>query len=446
MSALAPSHFLAARAPVWASSDRRSPKARGAVNTTPRAAASAAGPSFLSAVEQAPPDPILGVSVAFRECTDPNKLNLGVGAYRTEELKPYVLEVVRTAEKMMLEAEYDKEYLPMQGLAEFNVATTELLLGKESLAVKEGRVATVQSLSGTGSLRVGAAFIAKFLPGTAVYLPSPTWGNHKNIFADSGVEWKEYKYYNPATIGLDLEGMLADINAAPSGSVFILHGCAHNPTGVDPTMEQWHQIADAIQAKGHVPFFDVAYQGFASGNLEEDAASVRLFADRGIEFFCAQSYSKNLGLYAERVGAINAVLNDAASAKTTLSQMNRIARAMYSNPPVHGARIAATVIGDPTLFARWNEEMGEMAGRIKTVRKMLYDDLTKVNPDKDWSFVTRQIGMFSFTGLNPAQVENMTNKHAIYMTKDGRISLAGLSQAKCEYLASAIDDSFKSVE
>ena len=201
-----------------------------------------------------------------------------------------------------------------------------------------------------------------------------------------------------------------------------------------------------MEKKGHVPFFDVAYQGFASGNLEEDAAAVRLFAERGIEFFCAQSYSKNLGLYGERVGAINAVLADADAAKKTLSQLNRIARAMYSNPPVHGARIASTVIGDAELFARWNEEMGEMAGRIKTVRGMLYDELVKLNPDKDWSFVTRQIGMFSYTGLNPAQVENMTEKHAIYMTKDGRISLAGLSQAKCAYLANAMDDSVRNVE
>lgn len=402
----------------------------------------AAGSSFLSGVEQAPADPILGVSVAFRESTNPNKLNLGVGAYRTEDLKPYVLDVVRQAEKRMIEADFDKEYLPMQGLAEFNEATRKLLLGEGSAAIAESRVATVQSLSGTGSLRVGAAFIAKFMPGAVVYLPNPTWGNHKNIFADAGVEWREYRYYDKATIGLDLDGMIADLKAAPKGSVICLHGCAHNPTGVDPTKEQWAAIADAVEANGLVPFFDVAYQGFASGSLEEDAYAPRLFERRGIEFFCAQSYSKNLGLYAERIGAINAVVNDEETAARTLSQMNRIARAIYSNPPVHGARIAATVINDPALFARWNEEMGEMAGRIKTVRAMLYDNLCKLNPDKDWSFVTRQIGMFSFTGLNPNQVKHMTEKHAIYMTGDGRISLAGLSQAKCEYLANAIVDSF----
>ena len=209
----------------------------------------------------------------------------------------------------------------MQGLAEFNEATRKLLLGDASKAVADGRVATVQSLSGTGSLRVGAAFIAKFMPGAAVYLPNPTWGNHKNIFADAGAEWKEYRYYDKATIGLDLEGMIADLNAAPAGSVICLHGCAHNPTGVDPTKEQWSAIADAVEANELVPFFDVAYQGFASGSLEEDAYAPRLFESRGIEFFCAQSYSKNLGLYAERIGAINAVVNDKETAEKTLSQV-----------------------------------------------------------------------------------------------------------------------------
>jgi aspartate aminotransferase len=283
------------------------------------------------------------------------------------------------------------------------------------------------------------------MPGAKVFLPSPTWGNHKNIFADAGVEWAEYRYYDSKTVGLDLEGMLEDLRAAPEGSVVILHGCAHNPTGVDPTRDEWVAIADACEENRLVPFFDVAYQGFASGSLETDAFAVRLFAKRQIEFFCAQSYSKNLGLYAERVGAITAALADPDAAKRVVSQLNRVARAMYSNPPVHGARIAATVINDPVLFERWNEEMREMAGRITTVRGMLYDELVSRNPDKDWSFVTRQIGMFSFTGLSEAQVANMTEKHAVYMTKDGRISLAGLSQEKCAYLANAIDDSFRNV-
>ncbi|EIE18335.1 aspartate aminotransferase [Coccomyxa subellipsoidea C-169] len=399
--------------------------------------------SRLAFVDLQPPDPILGVSEAFKRDTNDLKLNLGVGAYRTEELKPYVLNVVKKAEKIMLESEENKEYLPIQGLEAFNKATAELLLGQDHPAIKEGRIATLQSLSGTGSLRVAADFIAKFLPGTTAYLSNPTWGNHKNIFADAGVEWKWYRYFDPKTVGLDFEGLMEDIRAAPEGSVIVLHGCAHNPTGVDPTREQWEKIADLVIEKNHLPFFDVAYQGFASGSLDDDAWAPRYFAGRGIELLVAQSYSKNLGLYAERVGAINFVLSDAEAAKRVMSQLKRIARALYSNPPVHGARIASLVVSRPELFQEWNEEMEYMSGRIKDVRQVLHDELAKLNGDKDWSFILRQLGMFSFTGLNPAQVDNMTNKHHIYMTKDGRISLAGLPSSKAAYLAAAIDDSFR---
>lgn len=389
----------------------------------------------------APPDPILGVSEAFKRDTSAEKLNLGVGAYRTEEVQPYVLKVVRKAEERMLAANENKEYLPIEGLASFRKATIDLLLGADSPAVKEGRVACLQSLSGTGSLRIGAAFIAKFMPGAVAYISRPTWGNHKNIFADSGVEWREYSYFDAETIGLDFEGMIADLEAAPEGSIVVLHGCAHNPTGVDPTKEQWAKIANVVIAKNLVPFFDVAYQGFATGSLEEDAYAPRYFAERGIEFAVAQSYSKNLGLYAERVGAISWVLNDAGAADRVLSQMKRIARAVYSNPPVHGARIVSEVVGSEEMFEEWKGEMEMMAGRIKAVRQELYDALVRLEPNKDWSFVTKQIGMFSFTGMSPAQCDNMTNKHHIYMTRDGRLSLAGLSKAKCQYLAEAMIDS-----
>lgn len=399
--------------------------------------------SRLSGVEMAPADPILGVSEAFKASSDPNKLNLGVGAYRTEELQPYVLKVVQKAEQKMLAKGENKEYLPIDGLASFKKATVDLLLGADSPAIAEGRVCTLQSLSGTGSLRVGAAFIAAWMPGTTVYLSNPTWGNHRNIFADSGVEWKYYRYFDPATVGLDFKGMMEDIKAAPKGSIILLHSCAHNPTGIDPTPEQWTQIADLLLECGHMAFFDVAYQGFASGDLEKDAASVRLFVKKGVECFVSQSYSKNLGLYAERVGAINAILNDAESAKKVGSQMKRLARAIYSNPPVHGARIVAEAVNDPEMFKLWKEEMEMMSGRIDAVRTKLRASLEARMPEKDWSFVTSQIGMFSFTGLKPAQVDNMTNKWAVFMTKDGRISLAGLNLAKCDYLADAIVDSLK---
>eukprot|EP00898_Chlorokybus_atmophyticus_P009165 jgi/Chlat1/924/Chrsp108S01361 len=413
----------------------------------------AADRSTFEGVTQAPPDPILGVTDAFKKDTSPSKLNLGVGAYRTEELKPYVLEVVKEAETRMLNSDENKEYLPIEGLQAFNKATVELLLGAGHSAITEKRVATVQGLSGTGSLRLGAVFIQRYLPGATVYISNPTWGNHKNIFTDSGVTWKEYSYFNKDTVGLDFEGMVRDIQAAPEGSVIVLHGCAHNPTGIDPTPEQWEKIADVIQQKRHVPFFDVAYQGFASGSLDQDATSVRSFVKRGMEVLVAQSYSKNLGLsnafenldsprYAERVGAMNVVCNSSDVATRVQSQLKRIARPMYSNPPVHGARIAATVIGDPALFKKWNEEMEMMAGRIKGVRQSLYEKLTELDKSgKDWSFILKQIGMFSFTGMTPAQVENMTNQHHVYMTKDGRISLAGLNLAKCEYLAKAMIDS-----
>ncbi|CAN6918788.1 unnamed protein product [Brassica oleracea] len=371
-------------------------------------------PSRFEGITMAPPDPILGVSEAFKADTNELKLNLGVGAYRTEELQPYVLNVVKKAENLMLERGDNKE-----------------------------------GLSGTGSLRLAAALIERYFPGAKVLISAPTWGNHKNIFNDAKVPWSEYRYYDSKTIGLDFEGMIADIKEAPEGSFILLHGCAHNPTGIDPTPEQWVKIADVIQEKNHITFFDVAYQGFASGSLDEDAASVRLFAERGMEFFVAQSYSKNLGLYAERIGAINVVCSSADAATRVKSQLKRIARPMYSNPPVHGARIVANVVGDASMFNEWKAEMEMMAGRIKTVRQKLYDSLvSKDKSGKDWSFIFNQIGMLSFTGLNKAQfvlVNNMTDKWHVYMTKDGRISLAGLSMAKCEYLADAIIDSYHNV-
>eukprot|EP00232_Nephroselmis_pyriformis_P003753 CAMPEP_0182913798 /NCGR_PEP_ID=MMETSP0034_2-20130328/38224_1 /TAXON_ID=156128 /ORGANISM="Nephroselmis pyriformis, Strain CCMP717" /LENGTH=459 /DNA_ID=CAMNT_0025050527 /DNA_START=29 /DNA_END=1408 /DNA_ORIENTATION=+ len=401
--------------------------------------------SVFSDVEMAPADPILGVSEAFKACTDDKKLNLGVGAYRTEELQPYVLEVVKKAEKKMLEKGENKEYLPIQGLADFNKATQELLLGAGSPAIAEGRCATLQGLSGTGSLRVAAAFLGRYFPGKTVYISKPTWGNHKNIFADAGVEWKEYTYFDPKTVGLDFDGMMADIKAAPDGSVILLHGCAHNPTGVDPTPEQWGKIAELVKEKNHIPFFDVAYQGFASGSLEVDAAAPRMFVEKGLETIVVQSYSKNLGLYAERVGAVNVIAEDKDNAARTLSQLKRVARAMYSNPPVHGARIVAEVVLDPAMFQEWKDEMEMMSGRIKNVRQCLYDALVARMPEKDWSFVLKQIGMFSYTGMNKAQCENMTNKWFVFMTMDGRLSLAGLSAARAEYLADAVVDSFKNV-
>ena len=405
-------------------------------------AAVAGTDSMFGSVEQAPADPILGVTQAFRADEDPSKLNLGVGAYRDDNLQPVVLSVVRKAEERVLAQKNNKEYLPIDGLAAFNKVSAELMFGADSSLLADGKIVTLQSLSGTGSLRVGAAFINRFFPGASVYIPNPSWGNHKNIFADAGVQVQQYKYFDKDTIGLDFEGMKADLQAAPEGSVVILHACAHNPTGIDPTREQWTEILEICSSKGLLPFFDSAYQGFASGDLITDAFAVRMFADAGLEMLVSQSYAKNLGLYGERVGALHCVAKDADNAKRALSQLKRLARALYSNPPTTGARIVAEVVGDPELFGEWKSEMEGMAGRIKAVRAQLVGCLKELCPERSWDFITDQIGMFSYTGMTQAQVENMTNKHHVYMTKDGRISLAGLSSGKVEFLANAIVDSF----
>lgn len=393
----------------------------------------------------APPDAILGLNEGFRADTDPRKLNLGVGAYRTEEGKPLVLEVVKEAERRLLaDPTQNHEYLTQAGLPEFCRLSAQLAFGADSPPLQEGRAVTVQGLSGTGSLRVGGEFLRYFYPRSKlVLIPSPTWANHKSIFERCGLEVKTYRYYKPETRGLDYEGMVADIKAAPEGAVLLLHSCAHNPTGVDPTQEEWRGILQAAQSRGLLPFFDSAYQGFASGDLEADAFSIRLFAAAGGEMMLAQSYAKNLGLYGERVGALTVVTTDPDVKARVESQLKFTVRAMYSNPPKHGAAIVQTVLSDPQLLAQWKVELKGMAGRIHTMRKELYEALQEVGAPGDWSHVIKQIGMFSYTGLTPAQVETMIKKHHVWMTRDGRISMAGLSSSKVQYLAEAIKDAIQ---
>ncbi|RWR91085.1 Aspartate aminotransferase, chloroplastic [Cinnamomum micranthum f. kanehirae] len=402
--------------------------------------------SHFDGVTMGPPEPIVEVFEAFRAETDPLKLNLAVRSYRTEELEPYVLDVVKKAEKLLLEKGENKEYPPVEGLTAFNKITAELLLGTDHPVIQQEKVATVQSLSGSGAIRLASAFIQGYFPDAHAMIPSPTWVNHKNIFDDAGVPWSEYRYYEPKTVSVDFDGMISDIKAAPDGSFIVLHGCAHNPTGIDPTPQQWEKIADVIQEKKHIPFFDVAYQGLASGNLDIDAWSVRLFVSRGFEVLVAQSYSKNLGLQAERIGALNVVCSSPDAAKRVRSQLKRLSLNLHLYSPLHGARIVETIVGDHTLFNEWKEEMESMVQRIKNVRKRLFDNLSqKDESGKEFSFVLRQNGMFSYMGLNKAQCDYLTNKWHIYVTKDGRITMAGLSLAKCEYLADAIIDSYHNV-
>ncbi|XP_074368494.1 aspartate aminotransferase, cytoplasmic [Apium graveolens] len=395
--------------------------------------------SVFANVLRAPEDPILGVTVAYSKDQSPNKLNLGVGAYRTQEGKPLVLNVVKRAELMLVDDQSRvKEYLPIVGLADFNKLSAKLIFGADSPAIQENRVATVQCLSGTGSLRVGGEFLARHYHERTVYIPQPTWGNHPKIFTLAGLSVKTYRYYNPETRGLDFEGMLEDLGSAPSGAIVLLHACAHNPTGVDPTIEQWEQIRQLMRSKSLLPFFDSAYQGFASGSLDADAQSVRIFVADGGECLAAQSYAKNMGLYGERVGALSIVCKTADAASKVESQLKLVIRPMYSSPPLHGASIVAAILKDSDLYNEWTLELKAMADRIICMRKELFDALQAKGTPGDWSHIVKQIGMFTFTGLNSEQVTFMTNEYHIYMTTDGRISMAGLSSRTVPHLADAI--------
>ncbi|KAK6129735.1 hypothetical protein DH2020_036536 [Rehmannia glutinosa] len=439
------------------------------IAAAPTSGSTGARISVFDHVVRAPEDPILGVilthlpcslcvrlsflnfpvvvTVAYNKDPSPAKLNLGVGAYRTEEGKPLVLNVVRRAEQMLVnDSSRVKEYLPIVGLADFNKLSAKLILGADRLvylhgtspAIQENRVTTVQCLSGTGSLRVGAEFLARHYHQHTIYIPLPTWGNHTKVFGLAGLSVKTYRYYDPATRGLNFEGLLEDLRSAPSGAIVLLHACAHNPTGVDPTTHQWEQIRQLMRSKALLPFFDSAYQGFASGNLDADAESVRMFVRDGGECLVAQSFAKNMGLYGERVGALSIVCRTADVAGRVESQLKLVIRPMYSNPPIHGASIVSTILKDRTMFQEWTIELKAMADRIISMRQQLFDALRGRGTPGDWSHIIKQIGMFTFTGLNSEQVAFMRKEYHIYMTSDGRISMAGLSSRTVPHLADAI--------
>lgn len=400
------------------------------------------GGNKFASVQLAPPDPILGMSVAFKNDPHPDKVDMGVGAYRTNEGKPLIFQAVREAERRILEdPTVNKEYLPIEGYDVFNRLARDLILGADCPATAEGRVVTLQTLSGTGSLRVGAESVKAFLNPPAAYVSNPTWGNHNSIFARAGVPVKSYRYWKESTRGLDLEGMLADIGDAPAGSVIILHACAHNPTGVDPTPAQWDQIADFLATKDLTVYFDSAYQGFATGDIDGDAYAIRMFIRRGFQCFVSQSFAKNTGMYGERIGALHIVCADTETAEKVLSQVKVFVRASYSNPAKHGALVVARILSDPALKESWLNELKVVSQRIKDMRTTLVQELTNLGVPGDWSHVTSQIGMFSFTGLTPAQCENMINKWHCYMLKNGRISMTGINTSNVAYVAQAIKDS-----
>ncbi|KAI9146434.1 pyridoxal phosphate-dependent transferase [Paraphysoderma sedebokerense] len=398
--------------------------------------------STFAEVPLAPPDAIFHLTASFKADTHPQKINVGVGAYRTEEGKPWVLPVVRKAEQIIAnDMGLDHEYLPIEGLKSFTDASAKLILGKDSPVLKEQRYAAIQSISGTGAVRLGAEFLSRFKKDANVYISNPTWANHRAIFLDAGFKTVEnYTYYHPGTRGLDLDGFLSSMKSAPNGSIFVIHACAHNPTGVDPTPEQWVQIADVIEEKGHFPFFDCAYQGFASGDVDKDAHSVRYFAhERNMELFVAQSYAKNFGLYGERCGCLTVVARNPELANHVKSQVQKIQRAMISNPPAYGARIVSTVMNDPTLYNEWLDNLRTMSHRIIKMREMLFEALQKLGTPGTWNHIIDQIGMFSYTGLTATQSKAMIEKYHIYLTDNGRISMAGLTTKNVQYFAESMD-------
>ena len=400
------------------------------------------GGNKFGSVQLAPPDPILGMSVAFKNDPSPNKVDMGVGAYRTNEGKPLIFSAVHEAERRILEdPAVNKEYLPIEGYDVFNRLARDLILGADCPATAEGRVVTFQTLSGTGSLRIGAESVKAFLNPPAAYVSNPTWGNHNSIFGRAGVPVKSYRYWKESTRGLDLEGMLADIGEAPAGSVIVLHACAHNPTGVDPTPAQWEQIADFLASRDLTVYFDSAYQGFATGDIDADAYAIRLFIRRGFQCFVSQSFAKNTGMYGERIGALHIVCADVETAERVLSQVKVFVRASYSNPAKHGALVVARILSDPALKESWLNELKDVSKRIQDMRTRLVEELTALGVPGDWSHVTSQIGMFSFTGLTTAQCENMINKWHCYMLKNGRISMTGINTSNVAYVAQAIKDS-----
>lgn len=390
-----------------------------------------------------PPDPILGVAEAFKKDPSDLKINVGVGAYRTDEGKPWILPSVQEAQKRIVDKNMDMEYAPISGVPEFVEQAVHLAYGKDSEPVKNKRVAALQSLSGTGALRLASAFVAanaKDGKKPKAFFPNPTWGNHFPIFQHAGIETGTYRYWDQKTLGLDLQGMLADIRAQPTGSVILLHSCAHNPTGVDPTLDQWKQISQACKERSHFVIFDNAYQGFASGDTEKDIQAVRRFIADGHNVALCQSFAKNFGLYGQRVGLFSVLCADADEAARVLSQLKIIARAIYSNPPIHGARIVSSILSDAALQSKWKEEIKEMSGRIIKMRQLLKQHLIEAGSTKNWDHITNQIGMFSYTGLTPEQCDYLTAKHHVYLTRNGRISMAGVTSKNVKRLAEGIHD------
>ena len=388
-------------------------------------------------ITAAPADPILGLTDIFRADARPNKINLGIGVYKDETGKTPVLTSVKKAEQYLLENETTKHYLGIEGIPAFASCTQELLFGKESPIVTARRARTAQTPGGTGGLRVAADFIANQTSAKRIWISNPSWPNHKNVFSAVGLEVLEYAYYDAANHALDFDGLLNSLKQAQAGDVVLFHGCCHNPTGIDPTAEQWAQLAELSVANGWLPLFDFAYQGFANG-LEEDAQGLRIFAAKHQELIVASSYSKNFGLYNERVGACTIVAADAETADRAFSQVKAAIRANYSNPPSHGAAVVATILGNDALRAMWEQELTDMRQRIHRMRQLFVNTLQEKGAQQDFSFIIQQNGMFSFSGLTKEQVLRLREEFGVYAVNSGRVNVAGMTPDNMAPLCEAI--------
>lgn len=393
--------------------------------------------SLFTAIEMAPRDPILGITEAFNADKNPNKVNLGVGVYYDDNGKVPLLESVRKAEAQLMEKATPRTYLPIEGLAAYDKAVQELVFGADSAVVQEKRAVTAQALGGTGALKLGADFLKRFSPSAQVWISDPSWENHRALFESAGFVVNNYAYYDPATRSVNFEGMLKALKEMPAGSIVVLHACCHNPTGADLTEAQWTEVIQVVTQRGLVPFLDMAYQGFGDG-IDEDGKVVRRFAEAGGPLFVSNSFSKSFSLYGERVGALSIVAASAEEAARVLSQLKRVIRTNYSNPPTHGGQVVATALSTPELRKLWEEELAGMRVRIREMRQALVQKLKEKAPSHNFDFVIKQRGMFSYSGLTKAQVERLRNEFSIYAVDTGRICVAALNSRNIDSVVEAI--------
>ncbi len=393
--------------------------------------------SLFESVELAPRDPILGLVEQYNADTRAQKVNLGVGVYYDDEGRLPLLECVKQAEMARIQAHAARGYLPIEGIPGYNKGAQTLLLGKDSPLLASGRVLTAQSLGGTGALKIGADFLRQLLPNSKVAISDPSWENHRALFERAGFVVETYPYYDAATRGLNFEGMLAGLQALPEQTIVVLHACCHNPTGVDPTFQQWEQIAEVVKNRNLVPFLDIAYQGFGDG-LEEDAAVVRLFAQLDLTMLISSSFSKSFSLYGERVGALTLITSSTEESGRVLSQLKRVIRTNYSNPPTHGGTVVSTVLNTPELYTLWTTELATMRERIRTMRVQMVEKLKAHGVTQNFDFMLAQRGMFSYSGLIKDQVDRLREEHGVYAVSSGRICVAALNNGNIDYVAAAI--------